>query len=264
MPTGRAILEHKNRMLKTELIRQGNWLFRWRSYLPLILIPVAIIAFAQSDWVNRVFGDAVEDAWDYLCFAISIGGLAVRGAIVGFVPRGTSGRTSEQRAEALNTSGMYSLVRHPLYFANFLVFLGFLLVFKSVVFALFGCVAYFLYYERIMLAEEDFLEQKFSDAYAAWAARTPVFLPRLNGWVQPDLPFSFRTVLRREYSGFLLITLYFAVIEGLEALVFDREPLAQWFADEPFWLVMLALGALAYLALRLVRRFTTLLAVPGR
>ncbi|WP_436641424.1 methyltransferase family protein [Microbaculum sp. FT89] len=251
-------------MLKNELVRQGNWLFRWRSYLPLVIVPVAVIAFMQSDWVNRVLGDTVEDVWDYACFAIALSGLAVRGLIVGFVPRGTSGRTSEQKAEALNTTGMYSQMRHPLYFANFLVFLGFMLVFKSVVFVLFGTVAYFLYYERIMLAEETFLEGKYGDQYRRWAEKTPVFLPRCSGWVRPALPFSFKSVLRREYPGFYLITIFFFVVEWLEATILDKENFVAWIAEEPAWLAFLIIGTLAYVGLRVARKHTTWLAVAGR
>ncbi|MCT8974019.1 methyltransferase family protein [Microbaculum marinisediminis] len=251
-------------MLKNELVRQGNWLFRWRSYLPLVIVPVAVIAFMQSDWVNRVLGDTVEDVWDYACFAIAFSGLVVRGLIVGFVPRGTSGRTSEQKAEALNTTGMYSQMRHPLYFANFLVFLGFMLVFKSVVFVLFGTVAYFLYYERIMLAEEAFLEDKYGDRYRRWAEKTPVFLPRLSGWVRPALPFSFKTVLRREYPGFYLITIFFFVVEWLEAFVLDKESFVAWIAEEPAWLAFLVVGTFTYVGLRVARKHTSWLAVAGR
>jgi protein-S-isoprenylcysteine O-methyltransferase Ste14 len=251
-------------MLKNELIRQGNWLFRWRSYLPLVLIPVAAIAFMESEWVNRMLGDTIEDIWDQACIVLAFGGLAVRGLIIGFVPRGTSGRTSEQKAEALNTQGMYSQMRHPLYFANFLVFLGFMLVFKSIVFVLFGPVAYFLYYERIMLAEESFLEQKFGERYRAWAEKTPVFLPRFSGWDQPDLEFSVKTVLRREYPGFFLITIFFFVTEALEAVVLDHEGFLLWVDDEPIWLGLLIVGAVAYIGLRIARKHTSWLAVAGR
>lgn len=252
-------------MLGNELVRQGNWLFRWRSYLPLVIVPVAVVAFAQSDWVIHAFGDGIEDAWDYGCLLVALSGLVVRGAIVGFVPRGSSGRTTHlQRAEALNTSGMYSQMRHPLYFANFLIFLGFLLVFKSLLFVLVGALAFFLYYERIMLAEENFLLDKFGDTYRDWARRTPAILPRFRGWVWPDLPFSLKTVLRREYPGFYLITVFFLLVEGLEAVVLEGLPLAVWLDDEPFWLLLFAAGTLTYLAIRLIRRHTTWLAVAGR
>lgn len=252
-------------MLGNELVRQGDWLFRWRSYLPLVIVPVAVVAFLQSDWVVHSFGDAAEDLFDYCCLAIAFCGLALRAAIVGFVPRGSSGRTTHhQRAEALNTTGMYSQMRHPLYLANFLIFLGFLLVFKSLLFVLVGSLAYFLYYERIMLAEENFLRAKFGDEYLHWAQRTPALLPRCTGWVWPDLPFSLRTVLRREYPGFYLITVFFLVVEGIEAVVLDHAVLADWIIDEPVWVVLFGVGTLAYLGLRLTRRYTTWLVVVGR
>ncbi|MGB8874133.1 MAG: hypothetical protein WCC75_12145, partial [Desulfobaccales bacterium] len=43
----------------------------------------------------------------------------------GLPPRGTSGRNTQgQVAETLNTTGIYSLVRNPLYLGNFLIWLG--------------------------------------------------------------------------------------------------------------------------------------------
>ncbi len=56
---------------------------------------------------------------------ISFFGLALRVIVVGHAPYGTSGRnTREQVADTLNTTGMYSIVRHPLYLANYLIILG--------------------------------------------------------------------------------------------------------------------------------------------
>ena len=50
---------------------------------------------------------------------------------MGFAPRGTSGRnTLGQVAEVLNTSGMYSVVRNPLYLGNFVIWLGLALFIK--------------------------------------------------------------------------------------------------------------------------------------
>ncbi len=58
-----------------------------------------------------------------------------------------------------------------------------------------------IYLERIIATEEEFLAGKFGDAYRDWATEVPAFFPRLTGWRAPELPFSFRNVLRREYSG---------------------------------------------------------------
>jgi protein-S-isoprenylcysteine O-methyltransferase Ste14 len=190
-------------MLQQELVRQGNWLFRWRSYLPFLILPLAITSFRNSTWFNEFFGNSVEEAWDIACYFLALGGLALRVLIVGFVPAGTSGRNAvRQSADALNTTGMYSVVRHPLYFANFIVFIAFVLLFKSLLLVLLMGFAYFLYYERIMMAEEKFLEEKYGERYRAWAAETPAFFPRPQGFVRPALPFSWRSALLREYHTF--------------------------------------------------------------
>jgi protein-S-isoprenylcysteine O-methyltransferase Ste14 len=252
-------------MLQQELVRQGNWLFRWRSYLPFLILPLAISSFRNSTWFNDAFGNGVEEAWDIACYFFALGGLALRVAIVGFVPAGTSGRNAvRQNAEALNTTGMYSVVRHPLYFANFIVFISFVLLFKSLLLVLFMGVAYLLYYERIMMAEEKFLEDKYAERYRTWAARTPAFLPRLSGFIRPVLPFSWRSALLREFHTFFLISAAFAVVEMLEAMVLEGQDFAQWVADEPIWPFVFVLSAAVYFIVRNVKKHTNWLKVKGR
>ena len=86
----------------------------------------------------------------------------VRSYTIGTTPRGTSGRnTEEQVAEQLNSSGIYSTVRHPLYLGNYLMWIGIVLFTKSISFTIIVSLMYWLYYERIMFAEERFLERKF-------------------------------------------------------------------------------------------------------
>lgn len=252
-------------MLRDQMVRHGNWLFRWRSYLPIILVPVALLVFGNAGWVTRIFGETVEDGFDYLCLLIALAGLAVRVAAVGFVPAGTSGRnTGEQKAMALNTTGFYSLVRHPLYFANFLVFISFVLLFKSLVFTLFAGVAYFFYYERIMLAEEQFLENQYGQRYRDWANVTPCFVPRLARWTSPDLPFSWRSALLREFHSLLLIAAVFFLVEMVEAIVIDRQSVAEWMREEPFWSALLAVNGVIYLSVMVIKKRTDWLAVAGR
>lgn len=252
-------------MLQQELVRQGNWLFRWRSYLPFLILPLAISAFRNSTWVDEVFGRSFEEAWDVLCYLIALGGLALRVGIVGFVPAGTSGRNAvRQNADTLNTTGMYSVVRHPLYFANFIVFISFILLFKSLLLVLVMGLAYFLYYERIMMAEEKFLEEKYGERYRAWAAETPAFLPRLSGFVRPALSFSWRSALLREFHTFFLISASFAVVEMLEAMVLEGQDFAVWIIDEPIWPFVFVLSGAIYLIVRTIKKRTNWLKVRGR
>ncbi len=147
--------------LREELQRQGNWLFRWRSYLPLIILPLLLIALRNADWLERTVGDSLQNCWEVSCLSISFVGLAVRFVTVGYVPAGTSGRnTKGQKAKVLNTTGMYSIVRHPLYFGNLIITLGLLLFMAIWWFGLIVAFAFCLYYERIMVAEETFLAKQ--------------------------------------------------------------------------------------------------------
>ncbi len=252
-------------MLRDDMARQGHWLFSWRSYLPLIIIPAAITIFPQSGWMTDLFGKPFEEAYDIACFGLAVTGIALRVLTVGFVPGGTSGRnTRRQRAEALNITGMYSLVRHPLYFANFLIFLGVILTIKSMLFTLFASCAYLLYYERIMLAEEQFLDQRYGETYRRWAAGTPAFLPRLAGWIAPALPFSWRSALRREFHGVLLLATLFLASELSEAIAVDGHGFADALVHEWGWVAWFGVCAVFYGTVRTMKKRTRWLDVAGR
>ena len=64
-------------------------------------------------------------AWLVASVAIGLAGLAVRAVAVAYAPDGTSSRdTHRMRAPSLNTTGLYSVVRNPLYLGNGLMWLG--------------------------------------------------------------------------------------------------------------------------------------------
>jgi protein-S-isoprenylcysteine O-methyltransferase Ste14 len=252
-------------LLKHLMIRQGHWLFRWRSYLPLLVLPLAVQSFLGSGWMTAQFGDVGEEIWDFFCLSVALLGLAIRILTAGFVPRGTSGRnTGRQKADTLNTTGMYSLVRHPLYLGNFLVFMGFVLLLKSGLFALFAAVIYVVYYERIILAEEEFIAGRHGDAFKAWAGVTPVIAPNFRNWVTPALPFSWRSALTREFHTLFLIAVVFFISELLEGVVLEGSTIQAWVAHEPQWLALAGASAVLYIVVRTVKKTTSWLDVAGR
>lgn len=244
--------------LHTELVRQGNWLFRRRSFLPLVfLAPLAV-----GVWTMRwPFGSyAFHILWEHVCLGVSLSGVLVRVLTVGYTPEGTSGRNTEgQIAETLNTKGIYATVRHPLYLGNYLIGLGaVMLPFEAWLVAIYT-LAFWLYYERIMMAEEAFLHEKFGRSYKKWARRTSPFVPRPWRWTQPDLPFSLRNVLKREYTALALTILLHAMIEVCEHLAIDHR-----FKFEPVWFGMLMATVALYFVLRGLKRHTRWLHVEGR
>ena len=147
---------------------------------------------------------------------------------------------------------------------HFVVFLGLILSAGNAWFAGFAICAFWLYYERIMLAEEAYLERVHGDRYRAWAARTPAFLPRVTGWHPPELAFSLRAALRRELHSLFQAVAVFALLAGSEAaLVRSMLPL-QWIDAEPLWARMFIASLLFYLGARLVKKKTEWLQVEGR
>jgi protein-S-isoprenylcysteine O-methyltransferase Ste14 len=244
--------------LRNTFEKSGSWLFRYRSFLPLLCLPLfgaALVSYKYL-WTSH----RVNEWWQAVCLLISFSGLAVRVMTIGHAPAGTSGRnTKQQVAFQLSTTGVYSIVRHPLYLGNYLIMLGFTLVFHNAWLACVISCIYALYYERIMMAEEAFLREKFGERFEEWAAVTPAFIPKLHGWKPAALPFCWRTVLQREYNAFFLIVAVFFLLDLVGDSVAERQ-----FKVDMNWFVVFLCGFVIFATLRFLKKRTRILQVEGR
>jgi hypothetical protein len=194
--------------------------------------------------------------WELFCLSIGVSGITLRVLTVGFVPEGTSGRgTRRPSASRLNTTGMYSIVRNPLYLGNFLTYITPVLFVRIWWVLLLFILAFVLYYERIIFAEELFLHEHFGEEYSIWASKTPAFFPRLRNWIKPDLSFSWKMALSREYHGVLGLISSLFLVELVSDLYLTGELLF-----DPFWVITLTVGTLFYLTVRLLDKKTSFLA----
>ncbi len=244
--------------LKEELESSGNWLFRRRGYLPLAVI--GLYVWALRDYQYPLHSERLDHMLEIVCVLISFLGMGIRVLTIAHTPKGTSGRnTRQQVADTLNTTGLYSVVRNPLYLGNFFVGLGVALFAHLWSVLLIYVLLFWLYYERIIFAEEAFLRDKLGDEFLHWAKRTPAFVPKLGLYRKAALPFSLKNVLRREYNGF------FAII----VVMFLLDNVGEWFAEgvwdvDFWWLVFLGVGLVIWLTLRTLKKHTALLDVEGR
>lgn len=239
-----------------ELEKSGNWLFRRRSWLPAtILIPAAAYLFIANRSVIYF-----NFTWEIICILVSVAGEMLRSYTVGYVPRNTSGRNViDQLADNLNTSGIYSVIRHPLYVGNFLMWLGPVMFLRSVWWVLVFILAYWLYYERIIFAEEQYLRRKFGEAYDTWAFRVSSVIPSFKHYVKSQLPFSFRNVLKREYNSITNLFLVFAFMDLIRNISVTGR-----FYLEPMYVTLLAAALIFWAIIRYMVKRTKFLYVEGR
>ncbi len=123
--------------LRETLEKQGNWLFRWRSYLPLLFLPVIIIALRDAGLLQRTEGDLIDDIREAFCVIVSFTGLFIR------------------------ATGKHSVAP---YLGNLIIFLGGILFIPVLWFDLLAVFLLCLYYIPAMIAKERFLRRKFSDS----------------------------------------------------------------------------------------------------
>lgn len=249
--------------LQEEFERQGIWLFKHRSYLPLIALLIGLILYLRTEMYPQTFileDEPWEIYYEMFCLFVSLIGLSIRVYTIGYTPKNTSGRNTKevQIADTLNTTGMYSVVRHPLYLGNFLIWLGIAMLTGNFWFIIAFCLAYGLYYERIMFAEEQFLRRKFGDFYLEWAKNVPAFFPKFKNYQKSALPFSWKKVLRQEKNGICALFGIFCIFD-LSGELIERETDYNYFL-----LVMCLITGTGYLVLKYLKKKTHVLEEKNR
>lgn len=247
-------------LLKDHLADMGEFLFRRRSFVLTVFIPIVLYETWQGEAIELRLGDTVGGLYESLCLLLVFAGLAMRAYTVGYVPARTSGRnTKGQVAESLNTTGIYSAVRNPLYLGNSLTYIGVALYpqYIWVGAAMAGVLVF--YFERIIAAEERFLLGKFGEEYSDWAARTPAFFPSFRNWQPAALPFSWRSVIRREHPTWLGAISIVYVLELISVSV-EGESIA----DQTGWHILFTAAIIGQITVMVLKQKTTILQASGR
>jgi protein-S-isoprenylcysteine O-methyltransferase Ste14 len=205
-----ADIRRQHGSISEQLTAAGDTLFRWRSYMPLVLVPLFLLALSDDR-------PPTPFAWEVFCFLVSLSGLLLRAYIIGTAPEGTSTRgTRRPTADSLSTLGAYSIVRHPLYLANTLVAVGCALLSGTWYLPLIVVLLSFIYHERIAAREEAFLQNAFGERFQSWAREVPAMIPAFGGYRPSGVAFQLRRVLVQESHGLCAIGTAFLVLDTLE------------------------------------------------
>jgi len=133
-------------------------------------------------------------------WSIGAGGLVV---LLGLLIRARAAGHLRKH-EALSTTGPYAFTRNPLYFGSALLAAGFLVAGRSWPAALIVGVYFVLFYAAVMRREEYELRAQYGAAFDAYAARVPLFWPRLTPGGAGRSDFTWELYRRnREYQAAL-------------------------------------------------------------
>jgi protein-S-isoprenylcysteine O-methyltransferase Ste14 len=258
--------------LVEEMELQGNKWFRYRSYIPLIFLIVGLAVYAFSAWKQlSIFEEypCYKNLFEICCLAVSLLGLVIRIYTVGYTPANTSGRNTKagQVADELNTTGIYSIVRNPLYLGNFLMWLGIAMLTANIWFIVSFCFLYWIYYERIIFAEEQFLRKKFGDTYLNWTQVTPVFFPKFSQYKKPAYSFSWKKVLKKEKNGLAALFIVFALFQITERVIdiyITGKPIDNQLIQFNYITIGCIATCVLYLILKIFKSYTKILDTEGR
>lgn len=161
-----------------------NWQ-RWR-------VPLAYVVAALYFWLARPTVRAIG-----VGAAIALLGLALRAAAAGYL----------RKHEALSVAGPYGCTRNPLYLGSVILAAGFAVAGNSWIAAAVTAAYFLVFYPPVMRREEQELRARYGEAFDDYAARVPLFFPRLAAARPPgseQQQFSWQQYLRNaEYNAAL-------------------------------------------------------------
>lgn len=185
---------------RARVVHCGNFLFAYRDYL----FPLVFLLLLLTTKPLLPFGSERIDWWmDVLGVVVALAGQGCRFLAIGCVDNiRRGGRQKRVAASTLIGSGMFAHTRNPLYLGDLLIVGGLVLIASCPWWYLLVLPGFVGVYWSIVLAEEDFLGQKFGPDYVAYCQTVNRFVPKFTGLRRSlaNCSFDWKRVVRKEYG----------------------------------------------------------------
>jgi protein-S-isoprenylcysteine O-methyltransferase Ste14 len=161
------------------MVSIGNFFFKYRNFLFIFLYLVLFIP-------SPALFDLDDTGTNYYLWPIILGlfitfsGQAVRAATIGLAYILRGGKDKKVYAKDLVTEGIFNHCRNPLYVGNILMLLGVGILANSLLFVGIFMPLFLFIYQAIVLAEENFLRNKFGEQFDLYCARVN------RWWINPS------------------------------------------------------------------------------
>lgn len=228
------------------MIKLGNFLFRNRNGIfPLFYL----MLFVPS---REVFPNPVTAM--IIGFSVTVVGQLIRIVTIGLVYIIRGGKDRRVYAEDLVTTGIFSHCRNPLYVGNILILVGLGIASNSLLFMAVFTPLFLFFWQAIVLAEENYLRNKFGEQYNEYCKRVSRWLINLNGIGQTlrSMQFKWKRVIIREYNS-TYIWMTGAVLIVMKHFYFHDDQF-DFRKNLPVFISLLVLLLLLYLFARYLKK----------
>lgn len=162
------------------MVKIGNFFFKYRNWIFLLFYGALFI----PSW--PLFSEKNSGAcyywWPVITgLLITITGQLIRGLTIGLAYIVRGGKEGKPYAEELVTEGIFNHCRNPLYIGNILMLLGIGILDNSLIYVVIVIPVFLFIYQAIVLAEENFLREKFGSRYDAYCKKVNRWLPDMRG-----------------------------------------------------------------------------------
>ncbi len=183
------------------MIKIGNFFFKYRNILFIFLYLLLFIPSPQL-FSPELFGPTYWLWPIILGLFVTITGQAIRGATIGLAYIVRGGSQGKVYAEDLVTTGIFNHCRNPLYVGNVLMLLGVGILANSLIYVFVVMPIFFFIYQTIVLAEENFLRNKFGETFNNYCKRVNRWIPsfhNLSGTFK-SMEFKWKRWILKEYN----------------------------------------------------------------
>lgn len=183
------------------MVSIGNFFFKYRNVL-FIFLYLTLFIPSPRIFTENALGQNYY-IWPIMFgLAITVSGQLIRGLTIGLAYIVRGGQNKKVYAERLVTEGIFNHCRNPLYVGNILMLLGVGILSNSVLFVGVLMPLFLFIYQAIVLAEENFLRNKFGKDFEMYCQRVNRWWINWKGIGQTfqGMRFNMRRWILKEYN----------------------------------------------------------------
>ena len=183
------------------MIAIGNFFFKYRNFL-FIFLYLALFIPSPDLFTEKQFGGHYYYIPIIAGLLVTVTGQLIRGMAIGLAYIIRGGKDKKVYAEQLVTEGMFNHMRNPLYVGNILMLVGVGILSNSLLYTVVFIPLFLFIYQAIVLAEENFLRNKFGESFNDYCRRVNRWLPDFRGMGSTfsSMEFKWKRWILKEYN----------------------------------------------------------------